>query len=61
MVFTKDRLKGFLAGILATVGTWMIAFPAMDYLKNANIPIHNPYLIGFVLIAISWYVSQSNN
>ena len=59
MVFSRERLRGFIAGILATVGLWLIAFPLRDWLLE-NAPIHNTYVLGIILIIISWYISQSN-
>ncbi len=54
-MINRERIKGFVAGILATLGTWMIVITLYDDLLSL-LPIKNKYIIGIVLVIIGGYL-----
>ena len=56
-MINKDRMKGFFAGILASTGTWMIVVTAQQDIIKVS-PIQNFYIVGAILIFISWQVGK---
>jgi len=57
MAFTKEKLKGFIAGVFLTMGTWMWVITLRDQIISIS-PIQNQYILGLVFVIISWLLAR---
>ena len=50
-----DRLKGFFAGILLTMGSWMWVITLREQILKIS-PFQNQYILGAIFVLIAWYL-----
>lgn len=57
-LLSRDRIKGFFAGLLASIGTWVFVVTGIEYFFKSESILFR-FVVASILILLSWYIGAS--